>query len=130
MIYVSTDGQSLDAQVIQHRRRRPGVPRSDERRQKPTQVDRLADATRDLRNTLAVIAGKEAGFCSLDDARADTGEGRKRSKARRRQARLQPEFTAHRQGEAIRRRVELGEPVHDIARCYHRSHSTISRLIA
>lgn len=37
-----------------------------------TRLDRLAQSTRDLLNTLATIAGKEAGFRSLGDAWADT----------------------------------------------------------
>jgi IS30 family transposase len=34
----------------------------------------------------------------------------------------------HQKREAIRRRDHLGEPVHEIARSYNVSHSTISRL--
>ena len=37
-----------------------------------TRLDRLARSTRDLLNTLAAIAGKEAGFRSLGDTWADT----------------------------------------------------------
>ena len=37
-----------------------------------TRLDRLARSTRDLLNTLAVIAAKGAGFRSLGDAWADT----------------------------------------------------------
>jgi hypothetical protein len=37
-----------------------------------TRLDRLARSARDLLNTLAAIAGKEAGFRSLGDAWADT----------------------------------------------------------
>lgn len=36
-----------------------------------TRLDRLARSTRDLPNTLAIITGREAGFQSLGDARAD-----------------------------------------------------------
>ena len=97
MIYgyarVSTDGQSVDAQVRQLTRAgcTTGVPRSGERGQdRPrqlrrvldqlaagdvlmvTRLDRLARSTRDLLNTLAAIAGKKAGFRSLGDAWADT----------------------------------------------------------
>jgi DNA invertase Pin-like site-specific DNA recombinase len=37
-----------------------------------TRLDGLARSTRDLLNTLAAIAGKQAGFRSLGDAWADT----------------------------------------------------------
>src|SRR6478735_2094880 len=37
-----------------------------------TRLDRLARSTRDLLNTLAAIADREAGFRSLHDAWADT----------------------------------------------------------
>src|SRR5260370_11594565 len=37
-----------------------------------TRLDRLARSTRDLLNTLASVAGKQAGFRSLGDAWADT----------------------------------------------------------
>jgi DNA invertase Pin-like site-specific DNA recombinase len=37
-----------------------------------TRLDRLARSTRDLLNTLAVIAAKKAGFRSLADTWADT----------------------------------------------------------
>jgi DNA invertase Pin-like site-specific DNA recombinase len=37
-----------------------------------TRLDRLARSTRDLLNTLATIAAKEAGFRSLGDTWADT----------------------------------------------------------
>ena len=37
-----------------------------------TRLDRLARSTRDLLNTLASIAGKQAGFRSLGDTWADT----------------------------------------------------------
>jgi DNA invertase Pin-like site-specific DNA recombinase len=37
-----------------------------------TRLDRLARSTRDLLNTLASIADKGAGFCSLGDTWADT----------------------------------------------------------
>ena len=91
---VSTDGQSVDAQVRQltRGRSREGVPGSGERRRRPTarscagcsdqldtgdvlmvtRLDRLARSTRDLLNTLATITGKEAGFRSLGDTWADT----------------------------------------------------------
>jgi len=90
---VSTDGQSLDAQVKQLRaagaekvfretasgarsgraqlRRALGQLEKDDVLM-VTRLDRLARSTRDLLNTLAAITGKGAGFRSLRDAWADT----------------------------------------------------------
>jgi len=117
-------------------------------------LDRLARSTRDLLNTLAVIAGKGAGFRSLGDTWADTttphgrlmltvlgglaeferelirvrtGEGRARAKARGVKLGRRPKLTPHQKREARARR-ETGEPVSEIARSYNVSHSTISRL--
>jgi DNA invertase Pin-like site-specific DNA recombinase len=180
MIYgyarVSTDGQSVDAQVRQLRDaggetvyRETASGTKTDRTQLArvlaqldagdvvmvTRLDRLARSTRDLLNTLAVIAGKEAGFRSLGDAWADTttphgrlmltvlgglaeferelirartGEGRARAKARGVKLGRRPKLTTHQKHEAIRRRDQLGEPVREIARSYNVSHSTISRL--
>ena len=97
MIYgyarVSTDGQSVDAQVRQLRaagarrvfREVAGGARTDcsELRRAldqldagdvlmVTRLDRLARSTRDLLNTLSGIAAKGAGFRSLGDTWADT----------------------------------------------------------
>jgi len=97
MIYgyarVSTDGQSVDAQVKQlradgvekvyretasdARADRAQLRRAIEQLEKgdvltATRLDRLACSTRDLLNTLAQIADKGAGFGSLADAWADT----------------------------------------------------------
>ena len=97
MIYgyarVSTDGQSVDAQVRQLTKAGCGkvfqevasgakTDRAQLRRLLDaiapgdvvtvTRLDRLARSTRDLLNTLATITGKEAGFRSLGDAWADT----------------------------------------------------------
>jgi DNA invertase Pin-like site-specific DNA recombinase len=97
MIYgyarVSTDGQSVDAQVKQLRkagaekifRETASGARSDRAQLSRalaalgkgdvlmvTRLDRLARSTRDLLNTLASIADKKAGFRSLGDAWADT----------------------------------------------------------
>jgi DNA invertase Pin-like site-specific DNA recombinase len=90
MIYgyarVSTDGQSVDAQVKQLReagtekvfRETASGARSDRDHLGKgdvlmvTRVDRLARSTRDLLNTLAAITGKKAGFRSLGDTWADT----------------------------------------------------------
>ena len=97
MIYgyarVSTDGQSVDAQVkalhaagaekvIRETASGAKSDRAGLRRVLDgldagdvlivTRLDRLARSTRDLLNTLAAIAGKGAGFRSLGDAWADT----------------------------------------------------------
>ena len=97
MIYgyarVSTDGQSVVAQVAQLRAagcekvfREIASGAKTDRSQlyraleqltagdvlMVTRLDRLARSTRDLLNTLAAIAGKKAGFRSLSDAWADT----------------------------------------------------------
>lgn len=90
---VSTDGQSVDAQVkalcaagaekifketasgassdrAQLRRALAALEKGDVLM--VTRLDRLARSTRDLLNTLAQIADKGAGFRSLGDAWADT----------------------------------------------------------
>jgi DNA invertase Pin-like site-specific DNA recombinase len=97
MIYgyarVSTDGQSVNAQVAALRRHGAGkvfrevasgakTERAQLRRVLDlldagdvllvTRLDRLARSTRDLLNTLAAITDKKAGFRSLGDAWADT----------------------------------------------------------
>jgi DNA invertase Pin-like site-specific DNA recombinase len=90
---VSTDGQSVDAQVRQltkagcrkvFRETASGAKtdRSQLRRALDqldagdvlmvTRLDRLARSTRDLLNTLATITDRKAGFRSLGDAWADT----------------------------------------------------------
>ena len=90
---VSTDGQSLDAQVKRLRaagaeevwRETASGAKSDRVQLRRvlaqlgsgdvllvTRLDRLARSTRDLLNTLAAITGKRAGFRSLSDAWADT----------------------------------------------------------
>jgi DNA invertase Pin-like site-specific DNA recombinase len=182
MIYgyarVSTDGQSVDAQVrALHaagaekvfretasgaRSDRAGLRRALASLGKGdtlivTRLDRLARSTRDLLNTLAAIAGREAGFRSLGDVWADTttahgrlmltvlgglaeferelisartGEGRERAKARGVKMGRKPKLTAHQIREAIKRRDGEGETVREIARTFNVSHSTISRLKA
>jgi len=179
MIYgyarVSTDGQSLDTQVKQLRAagaqkvfRETASGAQTDRPQFPpalsqltegqvsslTRLDRLARSTRDLLNTLATIAGKGAGFRSLNDTWADTttphgrlmltvlgglaeferelirartGEGRERAKARGVKMGRRPKLTDHQKREALKRR-DAGEPMREIARTYNVSHSTISRL--
>jgi DNA invertase Pin-like site-specific DNA recombinase len=97
MIYgyarVSTDGQSVAAQVAALRKHGAGkvfrevasgakTDRAQLRRLLDqvdagdvlivTRLDRLARSTRDLLNTLAAITGKKAGFRSLGDVWADT----------------------------------------------------------
>jgi len=103
MIYgyarVSTDGQSVDAQVKQLREAgaekvfdetasgaktdRAQLRRVIDKLEKDdvllvTRLDRLARSTRDLLNTIAAIAAKGAGFRSLGDTWADstTAHGR------------------------------------------------------
>jgi DNA invertase Pin-like site-specific DNA recombinase len=97
MIYgyarVSTDGQSVDAQVKQLRaagavkvfRETASGAKTDRAQLRRvvthlakgdvlmvTRLDRLARSTRDLLNTLATITGNGAGFRSLHDTWADT----------------------------------------------------------
>jgi DNA invertase Pin-like site-specific DNA recombinase len=97
MIYgyarVSTDGQSVTAQVAELRKHGAGKvfrevasgAKSDRAQLRRvldqldasdvlmvTRLDRLARSTRDLLNTLAAITDKKAGFRSLGDAWADT----------------------------------------------------------
>jgi DNA invertase Pin-like site-specific DNA recombinase len=181
MIYgyarVSTDGQSVAAQEEQLTRAgakkvfRDKVSGAVTHRQQlknaldalgkgdvllVTRLDRLARSTRDLLNTLALIAEKEAGFRSLGDSWADTTtahgrlmltvlaglaeferelirarttEGRARAKARGVKLGRKFKLTAHQRKEAIARR-DRGETLMDIARTYNVSHSTISRLSA
>jgi DNA invertase Pin-like site-specific DNA recombinase len=90
---VSTDGQSVDAQVRQltkagckkvFRETASGAKTDRVQLRKVleqidagdvlmvTRLDRLARSTRDLLNTLATIADRKAGFRSLGDAWADT----------------------------------------------------------
>src|ERR1700690_3680385 len=90
---VSTDGQSVEAQVRQltkagckkvFRETASGAKTDRPQLRKAldqldaddvlmvTRLDRLARSTRDLLNTLATIADRNAGFRSLGDAWADT----------------------------------------------------------
>src|SRR5271169_1293999 len=96
---VSTDGQSIEAQVrqlakagckkvfrevasgakterAQLRRLLAGIEAGDV--VMVTRLDRLARSTRDLLNTLAAITDKKAGFRSLGDAWADTTTSHRR----------------------------------------------------
>ena len=119
-----------------------------------TRLDRLARSTRDLLNTLAAIAEREAGFRPLGDAWADTttphgrlmltvlgglaeferdlirtrtGEGRARAIACGVKLGRKPKLTPH-QIKEIRGRKAGGEAVRDIARSYNVHNSTISRV--
>src|ERR1700688_3843840 len=177
MIYayarVSTDGQSVEAQVRQltkagckkvFRETASGAKTDRPQLRKAldqldagdvlmvTRLDRLARSTRDLLNTLAPISDRKAGFCSLDDAWADTatahgwlmlpvldglaeferelirvrtGEGRARAKARGQSLGHPFKLTAHQRREAI----ERGETLAKIGRSYNVSAATISRLM-
>ena len=172
---VSTDGQSVEAQVEELKaagatrvfhEKVSGVA-SDRAALKRaiatvnagdvlvvTRLDRLARSTRDLLNTLDLVAAKGAGFRSLRDAWADTttphgrlmltvlgglaeferelimvrtGEGRQRAKDRGVRLGRKPKLTPHQRREALDRRAQ-GEPVTEIARSYAVHHSTIIRL--
>ncbi len=173
---VSTDGQSLAAQVEQLtqagaekilREKISGAVTQRQQLQRAlhaldegdvllvTRLDRLARSTRDLLNTLAVIAEKKAGFRSLGDTWADTttahgrlmltvlaglaeferelirartGEGRARAKARGVKLGRKFKLTPHQRKEALARKESGKESQTEIARSYNVSHSTISRL--
>ena len=119
-----------------------------------TKLDRLARSTRDLLNTLAAVADKQAGFKVLDNPAMDTtsahgrlllnilgsiaeferelirsrtGEGRARAKLRGVKFGRKPSLTGFQRDEALARRAN-GETLMDIARSMNVSHSTISRL--
>jgi DNA invertase Pin-like site-specific DNA recombinase len=172
---VSTDGQSVNAQVRQltkagckkvFRETASGAKTDRAHLRKAlavleggdvfmvTRLDRLARSTRDLLNTLGIVAERKAEFRSLGDTWADTttahgrlmltvlgglaefgrelirartGEGRARAKARGVKMGRPPKMTPHQVKEALQRR-DAGEPMRDIARSYNVSHSTISRL--
>ena len=174
---VSTDGQSVNAQVAALRKHGAGkvfrevasgakTNRARLRRVidqleagdvlMVTRLDRLARSTRDLLNTLAAIADRKAGFCSLTDTWADTttshgrlmltvlaglaeferdlirtrtGEGRARAVARGVKMGRPPKLTSHQQQEAIKRRDQGEETLADIGRSYNVSAATISRLV-
>lgn len=119
-----------------------------------TRLDRLARSTRDLLNTLAMVAAKGAAFRSLGDVWADTTtphgrlmltvlgglaeferdlirtrttEGRSRAKAQGVRLGRKPTLTQHQQNEA-RARLECGETPAAIAPTYNVSRWTIARL--
>ncbi len=118
-----------------------------------TRHDRLARSTRDLLNTLAQIADKDAGFRSLGDAWADTttahgrsmitllgglaeferelirartGEGRACGVARGVKMGRPPKLKAHQK--AIKSRDHGEETLIEIRKSYNVSGWTISRL--
>ena len=180
MIYgyarVSTDGQSVAAQVAAlqaagagkvFRETASGVKTDRAQLRKAiaaldagdvlmvTRLDRLARSTRDLLNTLAAVAAKQAGFRSLSDTWADTttphgrlmltvlgglaeferelirvrtSEGRERAKARGVKLGRKPKLTPHQQREAVRRRDSGTETLAEIGRSYNVSGWTIARL--
>jgi len=78
---------------------------------------------------MLTVLGGLAEF-ERDLIRARIGEGRARAKARGVKLGRKPKLTEHQKREAIRRRDDQGEPVHEIAGTYNVSHSTISRLTA
>jgi DNA invertase Pin-like site-specific DNA recombinase len=121
-----------------------------------TRLDRLARSTRDLLNTLHTVASKGAGFKSLADVWADTttphgrlmltvlgglaeferelirartGEGRRRAKERGVHMGRSSKLLPYQRKEVLRRR-EAGDSLHEIARSYNVSHTTIMRVIA
>jgi DNA invertase Pin-like site-specific DNA recombinase len=124
---VSTDGQSVNAQVAALRKHGAAkvfrevasgakTNRAQLRRVidqldpgdvlMVTRLDRLARSTRDLLNTLAAIADRKAGVKM----------GRP------------PKLTPHQQQEAIKRRDQGEETLADIGRSYNVSTATISKL--
>jgi DNA invertase Pin-like site-specific DNA recombinase len=175
---VSTDGQSVAAQVDQltqagaekiFKEKISGAVTHRQQLQRAldvldegdvllvTRLDRLARSTRDLLNTLALVAEKRAGVRSLGDAWADTttahgrlmltvlaglaeferelirartGEGRERAKARGVKLGRKFKLTSHQRKEALARKESGKESQTEIARSYNVSHSTISRLRA
>jgi DNA invertase Pin-like site-specific DNA recombinase len=135
MIYgyarVSTDGQSVDAQVRQLKaagarqvlREVASGAKTDRSQLRKalaqldtgdvlmvTRLDRLARSTRDLLNTLAAIAGKKAGFKSLGDTWADTttAHGRLMLTVLGGLAEFERELIRARTGEGRARAVERG----------------------
>jgi DNA invertase Pin-like site-specific DNA recombinase/predicted nucleotidyltransferase len=119
-----------------------------------SRLDRLARSTRDLLNVLDTLAQHGAAFRSLADSWADTttphgpllltvlgglaafereltrartGEGRARAKARGQSTGRPPALTSHQRQEAIQA-LRAGATQADLARRFHVSQSTISRL--
>ena len=182
MIYgyarVSTDGQSVDAQVRQLRAAGAGqvfretasgvkTDRAQLRRVlgqlaagdvlMVTRLDRLARSTRDVLNTLAMVADRKAGVRSFGDAWADTttarrrlmltmlgglseferdlfrsrtGEGRRRPVACGEKMGRKPKVEKHQVKAAMTRRDRGKGALREIAQTYNVSYGTISRLAA
>jgi DNA invertase Pin-like site-specific DNA recombinase len=134
---VSTDGQSVDAQVRQLTKagckkvfREVASGAKTDRAQlrrlldvldagdvlTVTRLDRLARSTRDLLNTLAAITGKKAGFRSLGDTWADTttSHGRLMLTVLGGLAKFERDLIRARTGEgrarAVARRQRMGRP--------------------
>jgi DNA invertase Pin-like site-specific DNA recombinase len=134
---VSTDGQSVGAQVATLRKRGAGkvfrevasgakTNRAQLRRVigqldagdvlMVTRLDRLAGSTRDLLNTLAAIADRKAGFRSLTDTWADTttSHGRLMLTVLAGLAEFERDLIRARTGEgrarAVARGVKMGRP--------------------
>jgi DNA invertase Pin-like site-specific DNA recombinase len=111
MIYsyapVSTDGQSVDAQVHQ------------------------VKAVGRVKVYCETASGAKTERAQPRRAliRARTGEGRARAKTRSVRLERKPKLTAHQKRETIAQR-EKGEDLTEIAHSYNMSHSTISRLKA
>ncbi len=135
MIYgyarVSSDGQSVDAQVKQLRaagaekvfKETASGAKTDRAQLRRvvgqlvkgdvlmvTRLDRLARSTRDLLNTLATIADKKAGFRSLNDTWADTttAHGRLMLTVLGGLAEFERELIRARTGEGRARAIERG----------------------
>lgn len=129
---VSTDGQSVDAQVRQlvkagcakvFRETASGAKTNRAQLRKAldqlaagdvlivTRLDRLARSTRDLLNTLAAITDRKAGFRSLGDAWADTttAHGRLMLTVLGGLAEFERELIRARTGEGRARAVERGQ---------------------
>jgi len=129
---VSSDGQSVDAQVRQLTKagckkvfREVASGAKTDRAQlrrlldeldtgdvlTVTRLDRLARSTRDLLNTLAAITGKKAGFKSLGDAWADTttSHGRLMLTVRGGLAEFERDLIRARTGEGRARAVARGQ---------------------
>jgi DNA invertase Pin-like site-specific DNA recombinase len=173
---VSTDGQTLDAQLealetagasVILRETASGAKTDRAQLAKAigalrtgdtlvvTRLDRLARSTKDLLNTLAVVAEKGAMFKSLADTWADTttaqgrlmltvlgglaeferelikartGEGRRRAVEKGVKLGRKSSLTPHQQAEVVKRRAD-GETLKALAKSYGVAHPTIMRAL-
>jgi DNA invertase Pin-like site-specific DNA recombinase len=173
---VSTDGQTLDAQLealetagasVIFRETASGAKTDRAQLAKAiaalrtgdtlvvTRLDRLARSTKDLLNTLAVVAEKGAMFKSLADTWADTttaqgrlmltvlgglaeferelitartGEGRRRAVEKGVKLGRKSSLTPHQQAEVVKRRAD-GETLKALAKSYGVAHPTIMRAL-